>query len=115
MKWTRVVILLVLLFAMFGCAAMNRADQWPYRGGFVCATNNTTQIRSMVAQDGAFRTWPIGVQRMRPLQRECARWPFIQNTGRLGLATATDTVWSVWFNPWSDASLQRPDKIGEQR
>jgi len=84
--------------ALAGGACLPPAAHWPYRGDFVCSRNATSETRHVVAADGQGRLFPVRVA--RPGEEKCYRWPFVDYDGRVGLATARDTVWGEWFRPW---------------
>jgi hypothetical protein len=90
----RVALLAALLSA---CAPMMR---WPYRGDYFCVRNATSRRVRVVQQDGAGRTWTFG-RPVNPGKQTCARWGFVDDRGRFGLITGTDTTWREWFNPWA--------------
>jgi hypothetical protein len=84
--------------ALTAVACLPPRAHWPYRGDFVCSQNASAEQREVVAEDGLGRR--LAVRLVRPGERKCYRWPFVDYDGRVGLATARDTLWGDWFRPW---------------
>jgi len=88
----------LVVSALAAGACLPPVAHWPYRGDFVCSKNETAQKRDVVAEDGQGRLF--AVREVKAGQEKCYRWPFVDYDGRVGLATASDTVWGAWFRPW---------------
>lgn len=97
----------LVVLAVCVSACLPPVAHWPYRGDFVCTRNDTSERRQVIAQDGAGRK--LAVRAVRPGDRKCYRWPFIDYDGRVGLASPTDTAWGEWFRPWRGVRGGEPD------
>jgi hypothetical protein len=99
--------------SLAGAACLPPTAHWPHRGDFVCSKNQTAETRQVVAEDGRGRQLPVRVA--RPGEEKCHRWPFVDDEGRVGLATARDTVWGAWFRPWQGVRGGEPTGTAAQR